>query len=85
MRRDIDGLPASLPPISAYALMFSSLQSSPNTRNCLLPETHAYYMPVMKIQYPLIRDTISCSFAYEVLGMACHEDSVSIDYGVFLE
>ena len=59
MRRDIDGLPASLPPVSAYGLMFSSLQSSPpNTRNCLLPETHAYYMPVMKIQYPLLRDTI---------------------------
>ena len=64
--------------------MFSSLQSSPpNTRTCLLPETHAYYMSVMKIQYPLIRDTISCSFACEVLGMACHENLVSIDYGVF--
>jgi len=59
MRQDIDGLPASLPPVSAYALMFSSLQSSPpNTRSCLLPETHAYYMPVMKIRYPLIKDTI---------------------------
>jgi len=81
MRRDIDGLPASLPPVSAYGLMFSSLQSSPpNTRNCLLPETHAYYMPVMKIQYPLIRDTIWCSFACEVLGVACY-----LDYGVFLD
>jgi len=81
MRRDIDGLRASLPPVSAYGLMFSSLQSSPpSTRNCLLPETHAYYMPVMKIQYPLIRDTISCSFACEVLDMACY-----LDYGVFLD
>ena len=59
MRQDIDRLPASLRPISAYGLMFSSLQiSPPNTRHCLLPETHAYYMPVMKIQYPLLKDTM---------------------------
>ena len=58
MRQDIDRLLASVPPVSAYGLMFSSLQSSPNTRTCLLPETHAYYMPVMKIQYPLLKDTI---------------------------
>ena len=59
MRQHIDRLPASLPPVSAYGLMFSSLQiSPPNTRHCLLPETHAYYMPVMKIQYPLLKDTI---------------------------
>jgi hypothetical protein len=39
--------------------MLSSLKiSPPNTRCCLLPETHACYMPVMKIQYPLLRGTI---------------------------
>ena len=59
MRQHIDRLPASLPPVSAYGLMFSSLQiSPPNTRHCLLPETHAYYMPAMKIQYPLLKDTM---------------------------
>jgi hypothetical protein len=59
MQQDIDGLPTSLPPVSAYRLMLSSLKiSPPNTCRCMLPETHAYYMPVMKIQYPLLRDTI---------------------------
>jgi hypothetical protein len=34
----------------------------------------------MKIPYPLLRDMIWCSFACEVLGMACY-----LYYGVFLE
>ena len=81
MWQDIDGLPASLLPVSAYGLMFCSLKiSPPNTRHCLLPETHAYYMPAMKIQYPLLKDTMWCSFACEVLDMACY-----LYYGVFLE
>ena len=79
MRQDIDGLLVSLPPVLADGLMFSFFKIlPPNTRHCLLPETHAYYMPVMKIQYPLLRDTIWCSFACEVLGMACY-----LYYGVF--
>jgi hypothetical protein len=50
MQQDIDGLPTSLPPVSAYRLMLSSLKfSPPNTHRCMLPKTHACYMPVMKI------------------------------------
>ena len=59
MRQDIDGLLVSLPPVLADGLMFSFFKIlPPNTRHCLLPETHAYYMHVMNISVPFLRDMI---------------------------
>jgi hypothetical protein len=59
MQLDIYGLLMASQRVSAHGLMFSSrLIPPPNTRHCLLPETHAYYKPMMKTQYLLLKDTI---------------------------